>query len=167
MVKIGNNKLRILRSRWHSKQILHVGIFCGYGRMDRFYHERWKTRIEILRNKPQDNDLSKAETNSTGVVTVSDPMTNAFLYKLRPGNKSSSIFGRINGQETEIKITDKEIRVGTNTFQNNIVSGFAVGIIVDSKGHRNGGERLPPETTDSVSRIIMSCIWTAKTTAEA
>lgn len=104
-----------------------------------------KPIIEILKNNPQDNYLSKAETNPTGVVTVSDPKTGTFLYKLRPGNKNSSIFGRINGEETEIKITDREIRIGTNTFQNSIVSGFAVGIIVNSKGGIGMGAGLPPE----------------------
>jgi len=104
-----------------------------------------KPIIEILRNDPQGNDLTKAETNPTGIVTVSDPKTGAFLYKLRPGNKNSSIFGRINGEETEIKITDREIRIGTNTFQNNLVSGFAVGIIVDSNGRIGMGAGLPPE----------------------
>lgn len=101
--------------------------------------------IEILKNKPHDNDLSKAETNPTGIITVSDPKTGAFLYKLRPGNRNSSIFGRINGVETEIKITDKEIRIGTNTFQNNLVSGSSVGIIVDGKGGIRMGAGLPPE----------------------
>jgi len=104
-----------------------------------------KPIIEILKNDPQDNDLSKAETNPTGIVTVSDPETGAFFYKLRPGNKNSSIFGRINGEEAEIKITDREIRVGTNTFQSNLVSGFAVGIIVDSNGSISMGAGLPPE----------------------
>lgn len=104
-----------------------------------------KPVVEILKNKPQDNNLSKAETNPTGVVTVSDPKTGAFLYKLRPGNKNSSIFGRINGQETEIKITDIEIRIGTSTFQNNLISGFAVGIIVDGKGGIAMGAGLPTE----------------------
>ena len=104
-----------------------------------------KPIIEVLKNRPQDNELSKAETNPTGIITVSDPKTGAFLYKLRPGNKNSSIFGRINGEETEIKITDKEIRIGTNVFQNNTVSGFAVGIIVDGNGGIGMGAGLPPE----------------------
>ena len=104
-----------------------------------------KPIVEILKNKPQDNDLSISETNPTGIVTVSDPKTEAFLYKLRPGNKNSSIFGRINGEETEINITDREICIGTNTYQNNTVSGFAVGIIVDGKGGIGMGAGLPPE----------------------
>jgi hypothetical protein len=104
-----------------------------------------KPIIEILKNKPHDNDISKSETNPTGIITVSDPKTGAFLYKLRPGNRNSSIFGRINGEETEIKITDRAIRVGTNTFQNNIIQGFAVGIIVDSRGGIGMGASLPLE----------------------
>ena len=104
-----------------------------------------KPVIEILKNKPQENDLSKVETNSSGVVTVSNPKTGAFLYKLRPGNRNSSIFGRIEGQETEIKITDREIRIGTNELKNNLVSGFAVGIIVDNKCGIGIGAGLPPE----------------------
>ncbi len=104
-----------------------------------------KPIIEVLNNRPQDNELSMAETNPTGIITVSDPKTGAFLYKLRPGNKNSSIFGLINGKETEIKITDKEIRIGTNVFQNNTVSGFAVGIIVDGNGGIGMGAGLPPE----------------------
>ncbi len=104
-----------------------------------------KPVIEILKNNPQENSISKSETNPTGIITVSDPKTGAFLYKLRPGNKNSSIFGRINGEETEIKITDREILIGTNKFQSNLVSGFAVGIIVDSNGGIGMGAGLPPE----------------------
>ncbi|PVV26692.1 MAG: hypothetical protein B6D79_05445 [gamma proteobacterium symbiont of Ctena orbiculata] len=104
-----------------------------------------KPIIEILKNEPMDNDLSNGVTNPAGIVTVSDPQTGAFQYKLRTGNKNSSVFGRINGEEIEIKITDKEIRIGTNTFQGNIVSGFAVGIIVDENGGIGMGAGLPPE----------------------
>ena len=104
-----------------------------------------KPIIEILKNNPQDNDFSRGETNPTGIVTVSNPKTGEFLYKLRPGKKNSSIFGKINGEDTEIKITDREIRIGTNTFQNNLISGFAVGIIVDSNANIGIGAGLPPE----------------------
>lgn len=104
-----------------------------------------KPVIEILKNNPQENSFSKSKTNPTGIITVSDPKTGGFLYKLRPGNKNSSIFGRINGEETEIKITDKEILIGTNKFQSNLVSGSTVGIIVDSNGGIGMGSGLPPE----------------------
>jgi len=111
-----------------------------------------KPIIEILKNQPHENDLSKSENNPTGIVTVSDPKTGAFLYKLRPGNKNSSIFGRLNGEETEIKITDREIRIGTNVFQGNMVSGFAVGIIVDSNGGIGMGAGLPLELQQLFSK---------------
>jgi len=104
-----------------------------------------KTIIEILKNKPQENSISLVETNPTGIVTVSDPKTGEFLYKLRPGNKNSSVFGRINGAESEIKITDREIRIGTNTFQNNLVMGSTVGILVDKNGGISVGAGLPSE----------------------
>ncbi len=104
-----------------------------------------KPIIEILRNKPQENSISEVVTNSTGIITVSNPETGKFLYKLRPGSKNSSIFGTINGEEKEIKITDKEICVGTNIFQNNLVIGFAVGIMVNRNGGISMGGGLPPE----------------------
>lgn len=146
MVSIGNNKFEnvvfplALENRYFMlESSVGVDIWTVLTVKD------GKPVIEILKNKPQDNDLSKSETNPTGVVTVSDPKTGVFLYKIRPGNRNSSIFGRIEGQETEIKITDKEIRIGTNTFQNNLVSGFAVGIIVDGTGGIGMGVGLPAE----------------------
>jgi len=101
--------------------------------------------VEVLRNQPQQNALSMATTNPTGIVTVADSTTGAFLYKLRPGSKNSSIFGRIKGEETEIRVTDREIRVGTNVFQNNLVTGFAIGIRVGKDGSIGMGARLSPE----------------------
>jgi hypothetical protein len=101
--------------------------------------------VEVLRNQPQQNALSTATTNPTGIVTVSDPKTGDFLYKLRPGSKNSSIFGKIKGQETEIRVTDREIRIGTNVFQNNTVIGSAIGIKVGKDGSIGMGAGLPPE----------------------
>jgi hypothetical protein len=103
-----------------------------------------KPVIEILKNKPHDNNVSKVESNPTGIVTVSDPETGTFLYKLRPGNKNTSIFGRIKGEETEIRITDREIRIGTIIFRNILVMDFAVGVIVDKNGGTVMGASLPP-----------------------
>ena len=65
-----------------------------------------KPVVEILKNKPQINNITEVSTNSTGIITVSDQKSGKFYYKLRPGSKNSSIFGTINGEETEIKITD-------------------------------------------------------------
>ena len=104
-----------------------------------------KPIIEILRNAPKENPVSSVTTNPTGVVTVSDPTTGNFLYKLRPGAKNSSIFGSLQGVETEIKITDREIRVETNVFQNNMIVGSQVGIKIDKNGGIAMGTGLPPE----------------------
>ena len=146
MVNIGSNKFEnVAFPLAFENRYFMLESAAGEDVWTVFTVEDGKPVIEILKNKPHDNDLSKAETNPTGIVTVSDPNTGAFLYKLRPGTKNSSIFGRINGEETEIKITDREIRIGTNTFQNNLVSGFAVGIIVDGKGGIGMGAGLPPE----------------------
>jgi hypothetical protein len=101
--------------------------------------------IEVLKNDPHTNPSSEVTTNPTGIITVSDKDSGKFLYKIRPESKSTSIFGSINGKETEIKITDKEIRVGTNTFQNNMVIGSSVGIKVDKNGGVGMGGGLPQE----------------------
>jgi hypothetical protein len=37
--------------------------------------------VEILKNKPQENPLSTVVSNPTGIVTVSEPSSGAFLYK--------------------------------------------------------------------------------------
>ena len=99
--------------------------------------------IEILKNEPNENTISTVETNPTGIVTVSDG--SGFLSKLRPGNRNSSVFGSISGEESEIRITDKAIIVGTVTFQNNVTSGFDIGIMVTSDGGISMGGGLPPE----------------------
>ncbi len=101
--------------------------------------------IEVLKNEPHQNPSTEVTTNPTGIITVSDKDSGKFLYKIRPGSKNTSIFGSINGAETEIKITDKEIRVGTNSFQNNMVIGSSVGIMVDKKGGMSMGGGLPKE----------------------
>lgn len=101
--------------------------------------------IEVLQNEPHPNPSTEVTTNPTGIITVSDKDSGKFLYKIRPENKNTSIFGSINGAETEIKITDKEIRVGTNSFQKNMVIGSSVGIMVDKNGGMGMGGGLPKE----------------------
>lgn len=101
--------------------------------------------LEILKNSPKENTVSSVTTNPTGVITVSDPVTGNFLYKLRPGSKNSSIFGTIQGKETEIKVSDREIMIGTNVFQNNMIVGSPVGIKIDKNGGFAMGSGLPPE----------------------
>ena len=114
-----------------------------------------KAIVEILKNIPQENEFTETETNSTGIITVSKD--GVFLYKIRPGSKNSSIFGKINGEETEMKITDREIRIGTNTFQRNTVIGFGVGIIVNKNGIGMGAP-LPTKIKDIVQQASKKMI---------
>ncbi len=107
--------------------------------------------IEVLKNEPNENPSTEVTTNPTGIITVSDKDSGKFLYKIRPDSKNTSIFGSINGEETEIKITDKEIRVGTNSFQNNMVIGAGVGIMVDKNGGMGMGGGLPKEFEKLIS----------------
>ncbi|GJL73824.1 MAG: hypothetical protein NMNS01_30230 [Nitrosomonas sp.] len=107
--------------------------------------------IEVLKNDPQQNPSTQVTTNPTGIITVSDKESGKFLYKIRPKSKNTSIFGSINGEETKIKITDTEIRVGTNSFQNNTVTGFSVGIMVNKDGGMAMGCGLPKEIQKLVS----------------
>jgi hypothetical protein len=102
-----------------------------------------ETIIEIKRNEPQENPISKVKKNAAGIITVSDPDTGEFLYKLRPGSDSSSIFGTIGGEEQEMKVKDHEIAIGTNKFQRNMISGFPVGILVSKDGSIAMGAQLP------------------------
>jgi len=146
MTKIGSNQFKnVIFPLAFENRYFMLESFNGKDLWTVFTLQDEKPVIEILKNKPKKNNVSVVETNSTGIITVSDPTTGLFLYKLRPGNKNSSIFGRIKGKETEIRITDKEIRVGTNTFQNNIITGFMVGILVDRNGGISVGAGLPSE----------------------
>jgi hypothetical protein len=103
---------------------------------------------EVLNNKPQENTITEVITSPTGVIIVSDLKSDKFLYKIRPGDKNSSIFGTVGGEEKEIKITDKEIRVGTNSFRNNCVESSPVGICVGKNGEIGLGGNLPQEIQD-------------------
>lgn len=107
--------------------------------------------IEVLKNEPHQNPSTEVTANPTGIITVSDKDSGKFLYKIRPESKSTSIFGSINGEETEIKITDKEIRVGTNSFQKNMVIGSSIGIMVDKNGGMSMGGGLPIEFQKLIS----------------
>ncbi len=110
-----------------------------------FFLQGRETILEVLKNQPQENLFTEIITNPTGIITVSDRESGKFLYNIRPGNKSTSIFGSLQGQETEIKITDREIRVGSNIFQANHVIGSYIGIVVDKNGGIGMGGALPPE----------------------
>jgi len=102
-----------------------------------------KPIFEILYNEPQDNPITDVIKSSPNFITVSSKLDGNFIYKIRLEYKGSSIFGKIKGEEKEIKITDKSIKIGGSTFSNNTVIGCAVGIIVDKNGSIGMGASLP------------------------
>ncbi len=104
-----------------------------------------KPIFEIFRNQPQGNPITEVSKTPVGIITVGEKGEGGFLYKVRPAYNGSSIFGRIRGEEIEIKITDKAIFVGTNSFQRNVIIGCNVGIIVKKDGSIGMGGPLPPE----------------------
>jgi hypothetical protein len=146
MVKIGNNSFKnvafplVFGNRYF---MLELGNSTDIWTV--FTIKDGEAIIEILKNTPQNNSVSEVNTNATGIVTVSEPDGGKFLYKLRPGKKSSSIFGNINGTEKEIKITDKEIIIGTNKFQKSSIENSEVGIRVSKNGDFGIGGTLPQE----------------------
>ena len=104
-----------------------------------------KPIFEIFRNAPQDNPITAVSQTPPGFITVGRKGEGDFLYKVRPVYNGSSIFGKIKGVETEIRITDRAVHIGTNTFQNNLISGCEVGILVSKDGSTGLGARLPQE----------------------
>lgn len=78
-----------------------------------------KIVFEIIKNEPVENPYITGEKNPTGVITISNKETESYLYKIRPDNKSSLVFGIIAGEEKEIKIKDRFIEYNTNTIAMN------------------------------------------------
>lgn len=104
-----------------------------------------KPTFEILKNRPQENPFTIVETNATGILTVGDRKTGDFLYKIRPGKKDSAIFGKIEGEETEIKIRDRFIEIGGARLKENVVFGSPIGIAIRGGHVIMGGGAPPPE----------------------
>jgi len=111
-----------------------------------------KPVFEILKNEPAENPLTDVTKNAAGIITVSEKETGKFLYKFRPESETSIVFGKIDGDTTTVVIGDKNIKVGTNTFQNNMVSGCGAGIVIDDKGDMGMGCPIPPELNQLFQR---------------
>ena len=100
--------------------------------------------FEVMKNKPSNNPLSEVSISGAGIITVSDKKTGRFLYKFRPDSETSIVFGRIDGGETFVKITDKLIITPNVTLDNCTFSGLATGIEIKEDGSTLiGGSRLP------------------------
>jgi len=152
MINIGSNRFDcpiplIFRTRYFLlERIGDADVFTVFT-----LHEG-KPVVEVLRNEPQDNPLTTTESNPTGIITVSDPGTGEFLYKIRPGSKTSSIFGRIRDAEEEIQISDRDISYRGSVFAQNVFMGIPVGIHIREDGSIAIGTQFPPEFQQLVSR---------------
>lgn len=100
--------------------------------------------FEILKNNPVSNTVTDVTTNPSGVITVARKNSVQFLYKLRPDSETSVVFGRIDGQEMSVRITDRKIRIGGSVLENNTFVGNMAGVTVSSNGSLSIGSILPP-----------------------
>jgi len=121
---------------------------------DRFFHLystvsglkldvfRWdeqaeKPFYEVKESKPLIDNIN---TNPTGIVTFTEPISGNFLYKFRPKPGVSQIFGKIPvNKEFEVRIDDHEIVVISDnkqvcTLQKNMFVGLPIGIQVGADG---------------------------------
>ncbi len=131
---------------------------------DRFFHIypttsgfklnifRWdeqekKAVYEVKESVPLADNIN---TNPTGIITFSEPITGIFLYKFRPKPNISQIFGKVPiDEEFVVRINDHEIVVMTGntrrcTLKRNQLSGIPIGIQVGVDGSiAIGVNRLP------------------------
>jgi len=94
--------------------------------------------------------IDNINTNPTGIVTFTEPVSGNFLYKFRPKVGVSQIFGKVPvNKEYEVKINDHEIVVLSDNreacrLQNNKFVGVPIGIQVGADGSMAMGvNRLP------------------------
>ena len=95
--------------------------------------------FEVLKNEPVGDDATKTPA---GIVTVGES-GGGFLYKVRPASETSVVFGTVSGDEIDVRITDKQIRVGGITLENNTFSGRMAGVVVDADGGVGIGAPIP------------------------
>ncbi len=90
---------------------------------------------EVVGSVPQD---TSSITNPTGVVTFVED-DGGFLFKFRPREGASQLFGQVPAGERDVLINDQEIRVmrgGTveATFVGNSITGCLVGLHLRTDG---------------------------------
>jgi hypothetical protein len=106
----------------------------------------------FYKGEPVENPLSEVKKNPTGTITVSDPASGRFLYKIRPGDKNSSVFGTIAGEEEEVIIRDRAIYFRGSVFSENIFLNVPVGIRIKKDGGVALGAQFPPEFARLIER---------------
>ena len=103
-----------------------------------------KLIFEIKKNKPCDNPITKLSMTGVGIIAVSDKVTGRFLYKFRPENETSVVLGKIDGGETSVIISDREIQACGATFRNSRFEDLGVGVVVSENGSISiGGSSIP------------------------
>ena len=102
-----------------------------------------KPIFEIKKNKPCNNPITKLSITGVGIIAVSDKVTGRFLYKFRPENETSVVLGKIDGSETSVKISDREIQAGGITLKNCRFDGSGAGVVVDENGKISIGAPIP------------------------
>jgi hypothetical protein len=102
-----------------------------------------KPIFEIIKNEPAKNEITEVSKTSAGIITVSDMVTQKFLYKVLPASETSVTFGKLGGNEIAVKISDKNILIGSNLVRNNIFNGNKVGLAVGSDGIIRMGGPIP------------------------
>jgi hypothetical protein len=99
--------------------------------------------FEVVRNEPGDAPMSEVVKTPAGVVTVSDK-TGKLLYQVRPQDETSVVFGKKDGGEVSVLLTDRKIRVGLATIKNNTFNGDMAGVVVWANGGVGVGASIPP-----------------------
>lgn len=109
-----------------------------------FFEANGQAVFEVLKNKPVTNPLSEVSSTAAGIVAVSDKTTKRFLYKVRPGSETSVAFGKLDGGEISVRITDKHIQAGGLDLVNNTFDGSQAGVVVYENGSIGVSAPLPP-----------------------
>jgi len=96
-----------------------------------------QAKLEILGDQPAPN--VEFRPISGGAIEILNDGTSLYAFDAQ----TKTIRG-ITLRLPECEMTDNGIRVGTNRFQNNMISGFGVGIMIMEDGGIAVGGPLPP-----------------------
>ena len=101
--------------------------------------------FKVLKNEPHSNSFTEVTQTPPGIITISEKESGKFLYKIRPSSETSVAFGKIDGGEIQVIISDVKIQVGGITLQNNKFVGNMAGVVVRPDGGTGIGTPIPPQ----------------------
>lgn len=107
--------------------------------------------FEVLKNEPSSNPSTDVSKTPPGIITVSDKESGGFLYKIRPGSDTSVAFGKLDGGEISVTISDKKIQVKGVSLENNIFTENMAGVIVRPDGSIKIGAPIPTQVLSWLS----------------